>query len=284
MARNYSSEFNKLFKSGSCSVNGKDWTKPKYFDSQNNDCYAAEAALMSSLTSEAYSNFGLEVQYYIKYIDTKHDRLYGEDPLENIIRRFTLKMYVDSLPNLQKNYTIQGLDYQEIITCQCTIQHFMEASQLEYGTYEQKYNIAVPKIGDIVYIEYSNLYYEVINVKTFADGSTFLSSPITYTFSLRVWKNSHEFVDEFNENSDNMDELRKYVELDETFDLDDDSPNINKTSKVGPDTDILEINTDLPKDVDKKSEPTDNVNSHVEYQYKESKDFNPKYYDPFDGW
>lgn len=283
MAKNYSSEFTKLFKSGSCSVNGKDWTKAKYFDSQNNDCYAAEAALMSSLTSEAYSNFGLEVQYYIKDIDTKHDRLYGEDPLENIVRRFTLKMYADTLPTLQKTYMIQGLEYQEIITCQCTIQHFMEASQLEYGTNIQKYNVAVPKIGDIIYMEYSNLYYEVINVKTFADGSTFLSSPITYTFSLRIWKNSHEFIDEKNENPDKMDEFRKYVELDETFDLDS-SPTITKTSEVGPDSDMLEINTDLPKDVDKKGEPTDNVNSHVEYQYKESKTDNPKYYDPFEGW
>lgn len=284
MARDYSSEFNKLFRSGSCTVNGKDWNKPRYFDSKNNDCYAAEAALMSSLTSEAYSNFGLEVQYYIKNVDLKHDRLYGEDPLENIVRRFTLKMYADSLPSLQKTYTLNGLDYQEILTCQCTIQHFMEASRLEYNTFEQKYDIAVPKIGDIVYIEYSDLYYEVINVKTFADGTTFLSSPITYTFTLRVWKNTHEFVDEFNENPDEMSEIRQFVELDETFDLDDSSLNIEKTSHVGVDSDTLEINVDLPKDVDKNNEPTDNVYSHVEYKFKESKDSNPKYIDPFDGW
>lgn len=283
MARDYSAEFSKLFRNGSCSVNGKDWNKPRYFDSKNNDCYAAEAALMSSLTSEAYSNFGLEVQYYIKNVDTKHDRLYGEDPLENIIRRFTLKMYTDSLPNLQKTYTIQGLEYQEILTCQCTIQHFMEASQLEFETLEQKYDIAVPKIGDIIYIEYSNLYYEVINVKTFADGTTFLSSPITYTFTLRVWKNSHEFVDEFNENPDTMDDLRKFVELDETFDLDDSNIN-DKPSIVGADADILEINNSLPNDTDKNNTPMDNINSHVEYNYKQPKNGSQQYYDPFDGW
>lgn len=283
MAKDYSAEFNKLFKSGACSVNGKDWNKAKYFDSKNNDCYAAEAALMSSLTSEAYSNFGMEVQYYIKNIDTKHDRLYGEDPLENIIRRFTLKMYADSLPSMQKTYTLNGIDYQEIMTCQCTIQHFMEASQLEYNTYERKYDIAVPKIGDIVYVEYSNLYYEVINVKTFADGSTFLSSPITYTFTLRVWKNSHEFVDEFNENPDTMDDIRKYAELDETFDIDGDIID-NKSSHVGTASDMLEINSDLLVDTDKHGNPTDNIYSHVEYKPPESKQNGQGSYDIFNGW
>jgi len=282
MARDYASEFTRLF-GGGCSVQNKDWSKEKYFDSKNNDCYAAEAALMSSLTSEAYSNFGIEVQYYIKKIDTKADRLYGEDPLENVERRFVLKMYADSVPALQKNYTIQGIEYQEILTCQCTIQHFIEASQLEWGTNKQKYNAAVPKIGDIVYVEYSGMFYEIINVKAFAEGSTFLSSPITYTFTLRVWRNSHEWVDAPNLNTDNMDELRKYVELDETFDLDS-SPTIEKVGHVGVDSDMLEMNKDLPKDVDKKNEPTDNVNSFVEYKYPEAKKDNPKYYDPFDGW
>lgn len=283
MAKDYAAEFRKLFQGG-CSVENKDWTKEKYFDSQNNDCYAAEAALMSSLTSEAYSNFGLEVEYYIKDINTKRDRLYGEDPLENVVRRFVLKMYADSVPTMQKTYTLQGMEYQEILTCQCTIQHFMEASQLDYMSRQAMYNAEVPKIGDIVYVKYSEMFYEVINVKAFAEGSTFLSSPITYTFTLRVWKNSHETVDMENENPDNMDSLRKYVELDETFDLNGDLlDNCTKTSHVGVDSDMLETNTDLPKDVDKNNEPTDNVNSHVEYQYKEAKT-EPKYIDPFDGW
>lgn len=284
MAKDYAAEFRKLFQGG-CTVKNKDWNAPRYFDSQNNDCYAAEAALMSSLTSEAYSNYGLTVQYYIKEIDTKHDRLYGEDPLENVVRRFPLKMYADSVPAMQKTYTLQGMEYQEILTCQCTIQHFMEASQLEWDTNELVYNSEVPKIGDIVYVEYSEMFYEVINVKAFADGTTFLSSPITYTFTLRVWKNSHEFVDQMNVNPDNMDELRHFAELDETFDLNDTlGDNCTKTSHVGTECDQLEINTVLPKDVDKKGEPTDNVNSHVEYKYPEPKKDNPKYIDPFDGW
>lgn len=293
MARDYAAEFMKLFKSGSCSIRNKDWTAPKFFDSQNNDCYAAEAALMSSLTSEAFGNFGFEVQYYIKDITTKQDRLYGEDPLENVRRRFTLKMYAEQLPAYQKTYTLQGMTYEEVITCMCTIQHFMEASRYEYGTNQIKYNSEVPKIGDIIYLEYSDLFYEVINVKTFAEGTSFLSSPITYTFTLRIWRNTHQNVDIDNLNEDNMDKMRTFSELDEIFDIDEKASTGHPTSKVGPDSDILEINKDLPKDKTDEDKPKDNVNSHVEYKYPEPSveydderpmDNNKKYYDPFQGW
>lgn len=278
----FSSEFSRLF-GGGCSVKGKDWNTPKYFDSQNNDCYAAEAALMSELTSEAYSNFGITVQYYIKDISIARDRLYGEDPLENIVRRFELKMYAESIPSMQKTYELQGMIFQEIVTAQCTIQHFRDASTLEWGTNRQIYESTVPKIGDIVYIEYSDTYYEVINVKSFGEDTAFLSTPITYTFSLRVWRNSHENVDMYEENADDMNEIRGYTELDEVFDLEKGGVN-EPTSKVGPGSDRLEINTDLPSDVDSRGVPKDNVNDHVEYRYSENKTSNPKYYDPFDGF
>ena len=64
------------------------------------------------------------------------------------------------------------------------------------------YEPEVPKIGDIVYIEYSDTYYEVVNVKEFAEQTTFLSTPITYTFKLRVWHNNHDDVDVNNLNDD----------------------------------------------------------------------------------
>lgn len=219
---NYSSEFSKLF-GGGCSVSGKDWNAARYFDPASNDCYMAEAALISELNSEAYNNFGFEVQYYLKDINTKIDREYGEDPLHNVERRFKLQMYTDSIPTMQKEYQIQGMVYPEILTCQCTIQHFYEASQLSYPDMQNIYEPEVPKIGDIVYIEYSDTYYEVVNVKEFAEGSTFLTAPITYYFHLRVWRNNYDFIDKNNVNPDKMEDLRQYTELAETFKLDTNS-------------------------------------------------------------
>jgi len=279
----YASEFSRLF-GGGCSVSGKDWNAPRYFDGIDNDCYKAEAALVSSLTSEAYGNFGFEVQYYLKSIETDKDQLYGEDPLHNVERRFKLQLYTSNIPTMQKNYELQGMVYQELINCQCTIQHFYEASQLSYPDMQSIYEPEVPKIGDIVYVEYSDTYYEVVNVKEFAESSTFLAVPMTYTFILRVWRNNHEFVDEQNVNPDKMDEFRKYAELAETFNLDTSTSTTDKTSEVSHESDMLATNEDVKKDVDKNNKPKDNVNSHVVYKSDEIKEDNPAYFDPFGGW
>lgn len=116
---------------------------------------------------------------------------------------------------------MQGMIYTETVTVQCTIQHFLEASKYDWKTENPNaYDSIVPKIGDLMYFKYSDLYYEVINVKDFAEGTTFLSTPITYQFILRVWRNSHENVDELNVNDDNMEHIRSYVELGETFNVD----------------------------------------------------------------
>lgn len=279
----YASEFSRLF-GGGCSVSGKDWNAPRYFDGIDNDCYKAEAALVSSLTSEAYGNFGFEVQYYLKSIETDKDQLYGEDPLHNVERRFKLQLYTSNIPTMQKNYELQGMVYQELINCQCTIQHFYEASQLSYPDMQSIYEPEVPKIGDIVYVEYSDTYYEVVNVKEFAESSTFLAVPMTYTFILRVWRNNHEFVDEQNVNPDKMDEFRKYAELAETFNLDTSTSTTDKTTEVSHESDMLATNEDVKKDVDKNNKPKDNVNTHVVYKSDEIKEDNPAYFDPFGGW
>lgn len=279
----YASEFSRLF-GGGCSVSGKDWNAPRYFDGIDNDCYKAEAALVSSLTSEAYGNFGFEVQYYLKSIETDKDQLYGEDPLHNVERRFKLQLYTSNIPTMQKNYELQGMVYQELINCQCTIQHFYEASQLSYPDMQSIYEPEVPKIGDIVYVEYSDTYYEVVNVKEFAESSTFLAVPMTYTFIIRVWRNNHEFVDEQNVNPDKMDEFRKYAELAETFNLDTSTSTTDKTTEVSHESDMLATNEDIKKDVDKNNKPKDNVNSHVVYKSDEIKEDNPAYFDPFGGW
>ena len=60
-------------------------------------------------------------------------------------------------------------------------------------------------------------------VKEFAEGSTFLTAPITYYFHLRVWRNNYDFVDKNNVNPDKMEDLRQYTELAETFKLDTNS-------------------------------------------------------------
>ena len=270
MGTNFAQEFGKVF-GNSCSISGYDWNKPRYFDSLNSDCYAAEAALMASLASEAYNYYGFDVEYFIKEHDTKFDPLLGEDQLENVKRRFTLKVYTENVPQLQKSYQLQGMLYTEIVTLQCTIAHFQEASRLDFMTNEPTYEVAVPKIGDLMYFKYSDLYYEVLNEKTNAEGTTFLSTPINYTFSLRVWRNSHENIDELKTNDDNMEHLRSYVELGETFNIGMESSQGQETSKVVASGDKLSINDNLKEKPQAQVLYNDNNKGTIRI-------------DPFDGW
>lgn len=278
----YASEMARLF-GGNCSVSGRDWNKDRFFDS-NSECYGSEAALMSSLTSEAYNKFGFEVHYYIKKIDTEIDRIYGEDPLQDILRRFTLSVYTDTIPTNQKQYQLQGMVFTEMITLQATIAHFNEASRIDFATKESKHLAVLPKIGDMMYFPYNNLYYEVINVKSFAEGSSFLSAPITYTFILRLARNAHDNVDLKGTNdTDEMQEIRSFAELGEVFNITSSS---NQTSSViRTDGDILSINEDIKLDfsLPEMEEPKDNVNSHIIYEERENKE-GDDYNDPFDGW
>ena len=281
----FNSEFKRVF-GNSCQPT-TDWTQPRPFDTLNNDCYGSEAALMASLTSEAYNKFGFGVTYFVKEHDTKFDPLLGEDQLENISRRFELQVYAENIPQLQKQYQIQGMIYTELVEVQCAIQHFAEASRYDWKTDNPiAYDSIVPKIGDLMYFKYSDLYYEVLNVKQFAEGTTFLSTPSTYKFNLRVWRNSHENVDELNNNDDNMEHLRSYVELGETFNVDYDmgehiseevhpeySP--TPTSVVKASGDILSINDNLKEKEQAQAlyEPENNTNKKEFWQD-----------DPFDGW
>lgn len=252
-----------------------------------NDCYGAEAALMASLTSEAYNKYGFSVFYFVKENDVKFDPLYGEDQLENVKRRFNLQVYADNVPMLQRDFMLQGMIYTEIVEVQCTIQHFAEASRYDWKTENPNaYESIVPKIGDLMYFKYSDLYYEVLNVKDFAEGTTFLSTPITYKFSLRVWRNSHENVDELNVNDDNMEHLRSYVELGETFNVDYDMGK-HENEEVHPE--YSPIPTSVVKASGDKLAINDNLKEKEQDQaiYHPENDENKKEYfriDPFDGW
>lgn len=238
----FASEFTRIFHGGS-SISGYDWSQKQLFDGTDPDnCYSNEAALMASITSEAYNKFGIEVDYYIKNISTKRDVFMGEDPLENIVRRFKLNVYTEQVPNLQKQYAIQGMIYTEMVTVQCTIVHFDEASRYNYEqTYSNDDWATVPKIGDLMYFKYCDKYYEILNAKKFDEGTTFLGTPITYTFVLRMWRNNHEDVELLNENPSDEPSIEDFTSLAETFDIE------NQTSTVEASGDIFAINDEIEK-------------------------------------
>lgn len=285
MASHFASEFAKIFSTTGCTIEGYDWNQPHYFD-PNSDCYAAETALVSELTSEAYNKFGFTVEYYIKQISTKRDKVYGEDQLENIVRRFKLSVYTAEVPQMEKHYLLQGMTYTDVVHLQCSIQHFKEASVLDFITNAPKYSEYYPKIGDLMYFPWNKTFYEIINVKTFSDGSSFLSVPITFEFILKIWKPSHEDVDIMNKNDDKMPEVSAIASLGEVFDMDLNgqqkvviADHVDKEKKLSFSTsgDILSINNSL-NGLDKGLSREKSINDVI---YRNS-DFDDTIFDPFE--
>lgn len=175
---------------------------------------------------------------------------------------------------------MQGMIYNETVTLQCTIAHFLEASRYDWKTENpEAFESITPKIGDLMYFNFNDTYYEVINVKDFAENTSFLSTPITYQFILRVWRNSHENVDEMNVNDDKMEHLRSYVELGETFNVDMDfgkHENViiskdNPTHSTIKATGGLTINDTISTEELKKSNDVDAMN----VIYDPNKEFEP---------
>lgn len=251
MQTNFAAEFSRIFSTTGCTIEGYDWKQNHYFD-PTSDCYAAETALMSELTSEAYNKFGFAVEYYIKQISTKRDQLQSEDQLENIVRRFKVNVYTDTVPQMERHYELQGMHYTDIIHLHCSIQSFKEASTLSYLTNKPEYEEYYPKVGDLMYFPWNKTFYELVNVKTFSEGSTFLTSPMTFEFILRQWKPGHEDVDVMQQNTDNMDTVRQFAELAETFNIDyqtadvkADLVNTDKNLPFSVSGDILSINNSL---------------------------------------
>jgi hypothetical protein len=287
MATHFASEFARLFSTTGCTIEGYDWNKPHYFD-PSSECYSAETALMSSLTSEAYNKFGFTVEYYVKQISTKRDKIYGEDALENIVRRFKLSVYTDNVPHMEKHYMIQGMTYTDIVHLQCSIQHFKEASVRTFITNEIAYEEYYPKIGDLMYFPWNKTFYEIINVKTFSDGSSFLTTPITFEFIVKVWKPSHEDVNLMHQtkDGDEMQEINTIASLGEVFDIDLNgeqkkyvADHVDEEKKVPFSTsgDILAINNSL-NGLDKGLSKEKSINDII---YRNN-DLDDAIFDPFE--
>ncbi len=241
----YSEEFQNLYNSASCLTQNWDWSANRWFDPES-ECSKSEAALVSSLTSEAYNLAGLECQYFIYKFDTSKDPIFGEDSTREIIRRFIISVYSPTLPTFQKTYQLQGMIYEEMFSVQTTIKHFKEASQYSYAENVNdriiKFQPIEPSIGDLIYFNKIDLYYEIINVKKFASDSTFLTIPITYEFILRVWRNDQQSINSID--SDNMEHLAEYQKLSDCLEVNTDLEMLNKDVKYIPKDNERKANID----------------------------------------
>lgn len=155
--------------------------------------YNAEA-----FTTEAYGNFGAQFVYYKVSENLKRDKILGEDQLQVVERAFNIIGYMDQIPPNVRTYQLQGIWGEDVLTCYVGVTAFKYWST--YGEADrntpQVYDDFQPRIGDIVYLQANDTFYEIRDVKYYQEA--FGLSSHTYTLTLRVYKDTKLTIDNTN--------------------------------------------------------------------------------------
>lgn len=155
--------------------------------------YNAEA-----FSTEAYGTFGLKLVYYKVSENLKRDKIYGEDQLQVIERAFNTIMYTESIPPNVRTYQLQGIWGEDVVTCYVGINAFKYWST--YGNADRNtpmvYEDFQPRIGDVVYMEANDTFYEIRDVKYYQEAFGLTSH--TYTLTLKVYKDTKLTIDKSN--------------------------------------------------------------------------------------
>lgn len=218
-----------------------------------------------SYTTEAYGTYGLKFVYYKVSQNLNRDRVFGEDQLQVIERAFNFMGYTESIPPNVRTYHLEGIYGEDLLQVKVGVPAFKYWST--YGGEDRNtpeiYDDFIPRIGDIVYLEPNDTFYEIRDVKFYNEAFGLASH--TYDITLKVYKDTKMTIDNKNPTlSDRNDPIYKVASWDfpETTEIDDPLKH----------NEILE---------DETLEKSKNVN-RMDVLYK--KDEGTIRIDPFDGW
>lgn len=233
----------------------------------NNIICSNETDTADSAITDAYDMYGMKCVYYRVSEDLLRDKLYGEDQLRMIQRSWYFNGYIEQLPPNVRSYQLQGIWGEDTVKMFASIGAFDYYST--YGGVDKNtpevYEPQPPSIDDIIYVPANNTFYRITDVKYYDEA--FGLQKHTYTFTLKVYK-------------------------DNKWTVSADSPTISDPNdpiyRVAPSALSAQYNIKDPLDISQNLTDAyngkDPYNTDMEYKYPESKESNPKYYDPFDGW
>jgi hypothetical protein len=167
-----------------------------YFQFYENKRFDADRNLYKNVQSEAFDIYGTPMMYYIVTYDTLYDPLFGEDNNKRIYRKFPIKVVFD-LPKEEDAYEKFGLENLDNFEMHISIKHFEAMSKYEtsgVNIYPSQFNagktdiydVYTPSVGDILLAEYSDIYYEIVNVHQ--EEEMFLQGKHAWKFVVRVFK------------------------------------------------------------------------------------------------
>lgn len=161
----------------------------------------SEQALIDSVVVEAIQHRGITVHYLLR--EGESDFLFGEDSVTKFDKQDTIEMYLQDMVEFSGENDLfmgYGFSLQDSATLSVSITRFTE----EFN--KEPFNLTKPRIGDLIYIPFADLYMEVLNVLTDED---FYQKGITYTHRLKCERYvfSHDDITEPVEDTSPFDSL-----------------------------------------------------------------------------
>lgn len=262
-----------------CSTTAYNTSYTCYNEETGNIVTEGEGNNAEVFTTEAYGTYGLKFTYYKILDDIRRDKLFGEDTLRMIERAFYVIGYTDKIPPNVRTYQLQGIWGEDVMSVTIGISAFKYWST--YGEEDRNtpnvYDFFEPRIGDLMYLEPNDTFYEIRDVKYYNEA--FGLAKHTYTLTLKVYKDFKATIDKIDPTLRNQsDPIWKVAP--------------HEMSEAQPTKDILKLNDVLSDKKLKKSKNANRMNVMYKSEKKtkviDSEETNnenvKKCIDPFDGW
>jgi hypothetical protein len=163
------------------------YTVNDWFQKDTN-CAENERELYDVLQMDAWNSFGVNMTYYVTDYSLNNDVIYGEDNDRTVERGFYTTGFMEQLPKEDRNIPLFGIEGMDLFKIYINKMHFTSAST--YSADEpQVYDSYTPQVGDIVFLDHSEIYYEVTHVKDKVEQ--FLQRPHAWDIAVREYKDFH---------------------------------------------------------------------------------------------
>ena len=162
--------------------NTNDWFQ------KDTNCADNERELYEILQMDAWNSFGVNMVYYVTDYSQTNDSIYGEDMDRTVLRGFDATGFMEQLPREDRNVPLFGIEGLDLFKVYINKLHFTSASTYS-ASQSGVYNTYTPQTGDIIYLSYNDIYYEITHVKDKVEQ--FLQRPHAWDLSVREYKDFH---------------------------------------------------------------------------------------------
>ncbi len=199
------------------------------FFQKDTECSDGERELYDVLQMEAWNSFGVNMVYYVTDYTKSNEPIFGEDNDRTVLRTFDSTGFMDQLPREDRNVPQFGIEGLDLFKLYLNKLHF-EAASTYSGSQSAIYDSYRPQTGDIIHLDYNDIFYEVTHVKDKVEQ--FLQRSHAWDLSLREYKDAHLTLSSEVSSSD----LSAYVDqndyLEQNQDIDNEKDVILYTSGV----------------------------------------------------